>query len=147
MILTAYKYYWKNAFKFRSVSTRGDFWPPTIITWSVLILLFLFIRFVLGGFNHHMLIGTVWVLWFVINLLPSVSLTIRRMRDVGVTGWALLAVIILVELFSLFGWFGLILELLLLIGWLLFLSGDSDVMPEGWWSPDTGLDEPVDTVG
>ena len=94
-----------------------------------------------------MLIGMVWVLWFVINLLPSVSLTIRRMRDVGVTGWALLAVIILVELFSLFGWFGLILELLLLIGWLLFLSGDSDVMPEGWWSPDTDLDEPVDTVG
>lgn len=146
MIGKAYVYYWKNFAKFRAVSSRADFWPPVIITWTVTIGLFLFIRFGLGGFNHHMVIGSIWMIWFIVNLMPMISIHIRRIRDVGVSGWALLVFVFLLELITLLGIIGLILNSLLIIAWIFFLCGDYDVAPEGWWSPDKELDQAIDTL-
>ena len=74
--------YFNNYFNFTSRTTRRHYW------WALCIIYF--ISVVLGMISG--LVGFPWVmaLWLIINIIPLISLTFRRLRDVGFTTQGLL---------------------------------------------------------
>lgn len=91
-MISAFKSFWKNAFNFRGRATRSEYWFFMLDN--------IIIAFILG---FIMGIGTVidggeggfvtfvcnipYVLYLIAIIIPSLSLTIRRLHDVGKSGW------------------------------------------------------------
>lgn len=68
----AFKSYWVRAFDFRGVSTRAEFWWPTLA-----------IAAIVGIGMWLPLINVLVMVFGVICIIPSISLTVRRMHDIG----------------------------------------------------------------
>lgn len=91
--------FYKNYVNFNGRSTRAEYWWPTlmqVIIYLVLIVVFFFMfeapemesaEGVETGASFIILIGT---LFFFVNLLPGISLKVRRFHDLDQTGWLVL---------------------------------------------------------
>ena len=75
-LITAFTSAWEKSFDFSSRSTRGDYWWFTLANVIVSVLL-----------NLASLVGRLFyalaALYMVAAILPSLALTIRRLRDAG----------------------------------------------------------------
>ncbi len=105
----AYKLYWKNAFNFSGRASVAEYWFA--ILWNIIISVAISILFVvvliglifgLAGTNFlYMPLGlSVLVLlivafvWGIVNLIPGISLMVRRLHDSGKSGlFALLSLV------------------------------------------------------
>lgn len=113
---TAYKNYWKNYFNFTGRTTRSGYW--WVVLMNVIISVALMVGFVaavmaaivgLGDkidtnassseFFHQLLaaggIGIILLffvlgIWVVLNIIPNIAITVRRIRDTGLSGWTYL---------------------------------------------------------
>ncbi|MCR4581462.1 MAG: DUF805 domain-containing protein [Bacilli bacterium] len=100
-MVEAYKQYWKRAFDFKGRTSRADFW------WAVLAIFL--VSFVLGlvlgilglnaKFTFDMNAGlkfeggaglVITSLWSLVNIIPGLSMEVRRLHDTNKTGWLLL---------------------------------------------------------
>ena len=64
-------------------STRAEFWIFHLLSWLV--------QFVFGILGEFSMIGTVFeIVFFLVLIVPSISLVIRRLHDTGTSGWFLL---------------------------------------------------------
>ena len=81
------KYYvefWKRAFDFKGVASRPQYWFAVLINFVILLVLSLaFAGTATEGF------GSDWVstIYALIILIPSVSITVRRLHDINKSGW------------------------------------------------------------
>ena len=103
-MLKAYKYYWENAFKYQATSTRADYWWAVLM--NVIIYAILWLLLAASGVSSigSLVNGTTQGLGMVLiivvimgvfgfaNIFPAISITVRRLRDVGLSGWFLFAV-------------------------------------------------------
>jgi uncharacterized membrane protein YhaH (DUF805 family) len=95
-MIHAFKAFWKNYFNFTDTSTRSEYWWVTFInTFMFLILIVAFGG--LGsfqgakGFTTGAIIGLViYIVYGILSLIPTISLTVRRYRDAGVNPWWLI---------------------------------------------------------
>jgi uncharacterized membrane protein YhaH (DUF805 family) len=87
LMMDSYKRFWSKGFEFEGRSTRSDYWFAVLANFLVYILLLILssiaasISEPLGGF-----FGLIYILYGFGQLIPSLSLSIRRVRDMG-KGW------------------------------------------------------------
>ena len=82
-LVQAYLSAWRRTFDFQGVSTRIEYWSFVLINWSVFVLvgpLFL-------GLSSESTISLIIFLFWVILVVPSLSVLIRRVRDATGSGW------------------------------------------------------------
>ena len=85
--INAIKSYYKNYFNFKGTADRSEFWYPFI--YNTLI----FLIFVLTGeseetdFDVTFLIQFVMLVLYFANIIPTISVTVRRLHDTNRSGW------------------------------------------------------------
>ena len=79
--LDYYVNWFKNAFDFDGKATRSEYWSFAIIN--------LVISIFLSGIS-----STIWMIYSLILLIPSISYAIRRLHDAGKSWWWVLISII-----------------------------------------------------
>jgi len=98
-VIKAYIDFWKRAFDFSGRSTRPDYW------WAYLV-----------NELQKIIITYAWplMLFSLIELIPQLSLQIRRLRDAGFhPAWVLLSYIGLVPILAIFSLIGSIVLLIM----------------------------------
>ncbi len=115
----AYKLYWKNAFDFSGRANLAEFW--FVMVWDMIIgmgMAILFIVLSLGAVTSASGPGEGWMIvgfgiialivvaaiWSLVNLIPAISLTVRRLHDSDKSGlfvlliflWGIGSIILLV---------------------------------------------------
>ena len=74
---------WKN---FSGRACRSEFWYFCLSVFLIAFLLAL-VEAVLGIFNEEIGYGPLSLLFQIIVIIPSVSVTSRRLQDRGISGW------------------------------------------------------------
>jgi uncharacterized membrane protein YhaH (DUF805 family) len=92
------KAYWQNTFNYRDATSRKDYWLQVLfndILWLVVFVILTFvIGILLGLFSGDVTddtvtgaaMATIGILG-IVNLLPAISLTVRRVRDATNNPW------------------------------------------------------------
>ncbi len=121
----------RRTFDFRGRSRRLEFWMFSLLVWLVYALLIF--AFIGSGFSLDQAIGAGdqgwlvlvpavfsgagWLIgvWWLITLLPSIAVTVRRLHDRDHSGWWLLVAWITgpIPLINMLTWLGLLIVLLL----------------------------------
>ena len=130
-MIKAYIDFWKRAFDFRGRSTRPDYWWAYLV--NVIIITILTVFCVLIPFFSNVdlsdpallnnstelqkiIITYAWplMLFSLIELIPQLSLQIRRLRDAGFhPSWVLLSYIGLIRILAIFSLIGSIVLLIM----------------------------------
>ena len=81
------KYYvefWKRAFDFKGVASRPQYWYAVLINFVILFVLSL----IFAGTTDEGF-GSDWIstIYSLIILIPSLSITVRRLHDINKSGW------------------------------------------------------------
>lgn len=146
----AYKYYWQNAFKYRAVSSRADFWWPVLVNFIILVILYFLLAIagyttvsaIMHGYNSggFVVIFLLFIIaaFAVANILPAIANCVRRLRDTGLTGWTVLVYWLLLILFSsnnssILNSLLAILEIIMIV---LLCLPSGYINKHGWWSPN-----------
>ena len=83
---------WKN---FSGRACRSEFWYFCLSVFLIALLLTL-VEVVLGIFNEEIGYGPLSLLFQIIVIIPSVSVTSRRLQDRGISGWWQLSYLIVI---------------------------------------------------
>lgn len=97
-ILKSYLYGWEKCFDYEGKTTRREFWLFVFITLGVVFLSYSLIAFFAmvifpggGDINTFVFILVVFrfysYLLLAVLLLPMLSIGVRRMHDIGISGW------------------------------------------------------------
>lgn len=97
----SYKRYWKNYFNFHGRASVGEYW--FVVLWNILIGILAFVVLLVGacstvaaGDGNNLSPGGLTFLYLVIvaivlfglaNIIPDISLTVRRLHDTGRSGF------------------------------------------------------------
>lgn len=103
-MIEAYKDYWKNGVNFNDRATPGEYWWPILV--NAIISIILFILTAVGvismishestsGFASLSVFGIILGIFSIANILPALSVTIRRLHDIGLNWIAFLLIIVL----------------------------------------------------
>ena len=86
-MIDSYKTFWKKAFNFNGRSTRKEYWWAYLANTIIYFLLFIFAS-ISSTINETLglLFDTIYVLYSLGQFIPSISIIIRRVRDMG-KGW------------------------------------------------------------
>ena len=86
-MIDSYKTFWTKAFDFKGRSTRSEYW------WAYLanIIIIFFLAIIVGialAINEYLglLFNLIYILYTLGQFIPSISINIRRVRDMG-KGW------------------------------------------------------------
>ena len=85
---------WKN---FSGRACRSEFWYFCLSVFLIAILLEL-VEVVSGIFNEEIGYGLLSLLFQIIVIIPSISVTSRRLQDRGISGWWQLSYLIIIGL-------------------------------------------------
>lgn len=153
----AYKYYWENSFKYQSTSTRADYWWPVLVNLIVYAILWLLlvacgvssIGSLMNGSTQGLgaivVIVVLMAVFGIANIFPSIAISVRRLRDVGLSGWFLLAFwLVSIVLGNTDNSFceGLMF-VLEIVGLVVLCLPSNYINKHGWWSPNTANDQKV----
>lgn len=90
--LEYFKMYFNNYADFNGKAKRAEFWWPAlfniIVSIVISILSSLFAKVGIGIMVT--LVSIISLVWSLINLVPGISVTIRRLHDVNKSGWFIL---------------------------------------------------------
>lgn len=101
-MIEAYKRYFKRAFTFNGYASRGEYWWAVLANALVALALYIPAAILLavdGGESSFAgvlagILSLVLMLFYVINIVPGISVLVRRLHDTGRPGlWALLALV------------------------------------------------------
>lgn len=80
-----YKLFWQRAFNFTGRSRRKEYWAATLFN-SISIFIFLASIFI-EDHSISKILCFLYVIFILIIAIPNLSLCIRRLHDVGKSGW------------------------------------------------------------
>lgn len=80
---------WRRTFDFRGTSTRTEFWSFSLINAAIAVFLSLSGQSATGTLSIVLIL--VYTAFNLLTLIPSLSVTIRRVRDATGSGWVTLA--------------------------------------------------------
>ena len=92
MIVSAYLSFWKKSFDFKSKTPRSDFWWA-IAGNIVAMALIYFVGFLLSVVSAEPTLSMSVlsaVFYFFLSMVPSLSIQVRRLRDIGQSPYLLL---------------------------------------------------------
>tara|TARA_Y100000589_G_C27043177_1_gene584032 strand:- start:686 stop:1024 length:339 start_codon:yes stop_codon:yes gene_type:complete len=84
-MINSYKIFWAKAFDFKGRSTRSDFWLAYLANILIYILL-LIVMTASGEIENPGIFTSIYFLFTFAQIIPNLSITIRRVRDMG-KGW------------------------------------------------------------
>lgn len=84
-IIQSYILFWKNAFDFKSRTRRRDYWSVAIINWVIMVLCVLF-NYVGSDFIKQFTMIFL-IIFRVLTFIPVVAIMVRRLHDVGKSGY------------------------------------------------------------
>ncbi|EGA88925.1 hypothetical protein GPDM_12916 [Planococcus donghaensis MPA1U2] len=96
----------KKTLDFKSRSRRKEYWM--FILWTTIISVVLSIIEIIAGLEIAPDIGLLSTIFTLVILIPSISVTVRRLHDIGRTGWWLL-----LSFIPILGWIALFVFTLL----------------------------------
>jgi uncharacterized membrane protein YhaH (DUF805 family) len=156
----AYKYYWQNSFKYQATSTRADFWWSVLMNVIIYAILWLLlaasgvssigslINGTTQGLGAVLVIIVIMGIFGIANIFPEISIAVRRFRDVGLSGWFILAFwlisIILGSADSEF--LDSLMVVLEIIGLVILCLPSNYISKHGWWSPNTENDQRIPSL-
>lgn len=91
-MISAFKSFWKNAFNFSGRATRSEYWLFILANMIVVFIL----SFIMGigtainggkGGFATLLFSIPYAIYCVMAIIPCLSLNIRRLHDIGKSGW------------------------------------------------------------
>jgi len=89
-ILKAYASYWRNGLNFRDRTSRAGFWWVVLLNTAIgaalFVSMFLSISGAGAGSSNPIGMGAFVVMfasWPIVNVIPGIAMTIRRLHDVG----------------------------------------------------------------
>ena len=87
-MINSYKIFWTKGFDFKGVSTRNEYWLGAVLAnFIVSLLLFILVRISLViNENLGLFFNFIYILYTLGQFIPSISICIRRVRDMG-KGW------------------------------------------------------------
>jgi uncharacterized membrane protein YhaH (DUF805 family) len=96
--------FFKNYFNFEGRSSRGAYWYWVLASMAIAIILTIldYILFGEATLDGVAPLGTIFNL---IALVPGVALTVRRLHDIGRSGWWVLLILTIVGLIPLIYWY------------------------------------------
>ncbi|MBX9837348.1 MAG: DUF805 domain-containing protein [Silvanigrellaceae bacterium] len=77
----------KNHINFRGRASRSEFWYFIIFDFSVLFLFGFIHKFIYGNSDELDFLKILMSIIFVALILPSISVTVRRLHDINKSGW------------------------------------------------------------
>lgn len=80
-----YKLFWQRAFNFTGRSRRKEYWAATLFN-SIFIFIFLASIFI-EDHSISKILYFLYGIFILITFIPNLSLCIRRLHDVGKSGW------------------------------------------------------------
>ena len=86
---------WRN---FSGRACRSEYW---FFVLSIFLIAFVlaFVEILLGIFNEEIGYGPMSFLFQIITIIPSISVTSRRLQDRGISGWWQLSYILIIPIF------------------------------------------------
>lgn len=81
--MNIYLNYWRNTFNFKDSAGRDQFWIPSSINAAIIYTIMVYVLYN----PESKFIGLVFILFWFANLLPQVSVMIRRFRDADRSIW------------------------------------------------------------
>ena len=75
-LISAFSSAWQRSFDYTGRSDRGDYW------WFVLANIIISVVLLIAS-NISTFFGWIYSIWTVATIVPSLSLTVRRLRDAG----------------------------------------------------------------
>ena len=96
----------KKAFDFQGRANRTQYWMFYLAYFVVTMILE--VVWTRGGSTLGPIFGFILAIWFLVMLIPSLSIAIRRLRDAGKSPWWILIVFL-----PFIGWIWLIILLVL----------------------------------
>ena len=84
-MINSYKTFWTKAFDFKGRSTRSQFWLAYLANILIYILLLILVG-ISGELDNPGLFFSIYNLYILVTIIPNLSITIRRVRDMG-KGW------------------------------------------------------------
>ena len=84
-MINSYKTFWTKAFDFKGRSTRSQFWLAYLAN-ILIYFLFIILIGISGESENPGLFFSIYNLYILATIIPNLSITIRRVRDMG-KGW------------------------------------------------------------
>ena len=90
LMINYYKDAWKKAFQFKGVANRKEYWYWFFVLANILVTII--INLIIGIFNFlgigllSQIIGTIFPVFVLRNLIVNISISVRRLRDLGKRG-------------------------------------------------------------
>ena len=75
-MIEAYKSFWTRAFDFKGRTSRSDYWWAVLASFIVA-----FVLLTLGAISEPL--SAFYVLYYFAGIIPNLSISIRRVRDMG----------------------------------------------------------------
>ena len=84
-MIDAYKIFWSKAFDFKSRSTRSEYWLGAVLANIIVTVLLLIIANIAYVINDYLglFFYLIYMLYIFGQAIPSLSICIRRVRDMG----------------------------------------------------------------
>ena len=156
----AYKYYWQNAFKYQATSTRADYWWPVlvnVIIYAILCLLMMasgissigsLIQGTTEGLGTVVILAIITIIFSIATIFPSIAITVRRLRDAGLSGWFVLGFWLLSIILGNFdnGFCTGLMAVLEIIYLVITCLPSGYINKHGWWSPNTSNDVQIPSL-
>lgn len=91
-LIANYIAYWTRAFDFSGRSSRSEYWYATLGIIIVSIIMMIVLSCIGGIFNvigisFRGLAAVIYSVYYILSYVASISLGVRRLHDIGVTGW------------------------------------------------------------
>ena len=87
-MIEAYKLFWKRGFDFKGTCNRNDYWLGGVLANFIIILLLGILLGITNSLNESLgaLFSVIYILYSFGQIIPGLSISIRRIRDMG-KGW------------------------------------------------------------
>lgn len=80
---------WQNAFNFQGRSRRREYWIPILVNF-IIGLVFTILIYA----TKFYIFSAIYYLYIILGIIPGLSLGVRRLHDVGKSGWFYLILLI-----------------------------------------------------
>lgn len=97
-VIANYMAMWAKMFDFKTRSSRSEYWYAVLGTVIVSIVLLLVLSVIGGilnviGISFTGVASLIYSVYYIASYIASISLGVRRLHDIGMTGWLYLIVL------------------------------------------------------
>lgn len=87
-MIKAYLKMWKNTFNYRGISSRKDYWLAILLHYIIYLILMISICLIDETNETVLILASIPAYTYLfIGIFPGISLTTRRLHDIGISGW------------------------------------------------------------